>query len=95
MCEVSNTALATRDESSEPAVNPDEAAGEPVETAVAKLAKSEVKAAIAAMASPAFCVLVDVIETSVWLATLSIAPNNEFHCAAVIVLPADTVDIVD
>jgi hypothetical protein len=79
MCEVSNTALATREESSEPAVNPDEAFGEPVETAVAKLAKSVVKAAIAAMASPAFLVVVDVMLTSVWLATLSMAENNEFH----------------
>jgi hypothetical protein len=67
---------------------------EPPATAAAKLARSVINADLIAMASPAETDD-DVIETFVWLAMLSIPVNNAFQLDALIVLPADTVEIVD
>jgi hypothetical protein len=67
---------------------------EPAATAAAKLARSVTNADLIAMVSPAETDDA-VIETFVWLAMLSIPVNNEFQCAALIVSPAETVEIVD
>jgi hypothetical protein len=66
---------------------------EPPATAAAKLARSVINADLIAMASPAETDD-DVIETFVWLAMLSIPVNNAFQLDALMVLPADTVEIV-
>src|SRR6056300_362906 len=66
---------------------------EPPATAAAKLARSEMSAALIAMVSPAETD-VEVMDTLVWLAMLSRPVNRLFQLEAMMVLPADTVEIV-
>jgi hypothetical protein len=68
---------------------------EPPATAAAKLCKSVFSAEIIAIASPADLADVDDIDMLVWFATLSIAVNKEFHCEALTVSPALTVETAD
>ena len=69
--------------------------GQPAATDAASVARSVVKAALIAIVSPVLTAAVDDKVSLVWLAMLAITVNREFHCAAVIVSPAETVEIVD
>jgi hypothetical protein len=67
---------------------------QPPATAAAKLARSVINADLIAMVSPAETDDA-VIETFVWLAMLSNPVKSAFQLDALIVAPADTVEIVD
>jgi hypothetical protein len=75
------------------AVDIAEADGDPAATAAARLARSEINADLIAMVSPAETddAVIDVL---VWLAMLSKPVNRVFQFEALMVLPADTVEIV-
>jgi len=67
----------------------------PPATAVANDARLAVSADMIAMLSPADLFVVDETDTPVCPATTSMAENNEFHCEALTVFPADTVATCD
>ena len=69
--------------------------GQPNATWAAMLATSATSADLMAIASPAETAAVEVRATLVWLARLARPVNRLFHCDALIVPPADTVDIAD
>ena len=66
---------------------------EPPATSAANDAKSASNAEIAAIVSPADLAVVEVKESFVWFAILSIAVNSVFHCVAVIVLSLSLIHI--
>lgn len=69
--------------------------GDPAATEAASVARSDATAEAMAIVSPADTADLEVIVSLVWLAMVSIPVNNVFQCEALIVSPAETVEIAD
>ena len=69
--------------------------GEPAATEAASVAKSAATAALIAMGSPADTADLEVSVSPVCPAIVVIPVNNAFQCAALIVVPAETVATLD